>query len=265
MATYLLTWNPKKWNWETLDDDLDTYRTEGLWVTSWSCGNRKAIFPEDRLFLIKQGPQKPRGIFASGYVTRGPSTARHFTNRKKQATYVDVEFDVLLDPRVDVLPRELLDQPPFGAVNWGTQSGGIAIAPEVAIHLEDIWDEHVRKLGLNPIAREYDTDTEVAVYIEGRRRTVLATRLERSASARAACVAAKGVRCLCCRIDFGERYGQMGQGFIHVHHQDLLADGGPRETSPIDDLFPVCPNCHAMLHRSNPPMTVEDLRRRLRD
>ncbi len=28
MATYLLTWNPKKWNWETLDDDLDTFRTE---------------------------------------------------------------------------------------------------------------------------------------------------------------------------------------------------------------------------------------------
>lgn len=264
MATYLLTWNPKKWNWETLDDDLDTYRTEGLWVSSWSCGNRKTISADDRVFLIKQGPQKPRGIFASGYVTHGPKTARHFADRSKQANYVDIDFDVLLDPRTDVLPRERLDRAPFSSVNWGTQSGGIEIATNVASRLEDIWDEHVRRLGLNPIAREYTSDAEVSVYVEGKPRKVLATRLERSASARAACIAAKGVRCLCCRVDFGERYGDLGRGFIHVHHQEPLAGGGRRETNPIEDLFPVCPNCHAMLHRANPPMAIDDLRRRLR-
>ena len=264
MATYLLTWNPRKWHWETLEDDLDTFRTEGLWITSWSCGNRKAIFPEDRVFLIKQGPQKPRGIFASGYVTHGPKTARHFTDHSKQAKYIDIEFDVLLDPRADVLPRERLDRSPFSSVNWGTQSGGIAISPDVASRLEDIWDEHVRGLGLNPIAREYTSDTEVAVYIEGARRKVLATRLERSASARAACINAKGVRCLCCRVDFSERYGDLGRGFIHVHHQEMLAGSGRRETNPVEDLFPVCPNCHAMLHRSNPPMKIDELRRLIR-
>jgi 5-methylcytosine-specific restriction protein A len=264
MATYLLTWNPKKWNWDTLDDDLDTYRTEGLWVTSWSCGNRKAIFPDDRVFLIKQGPQKPRGLFASGYVTRGPVTARHFTDGRKQATYVDIDFDVLLDPRADVFPRERLDKSPFNSVNWGTQSGGIVIPQDVADPLEELWEKHVRGLGLNPVAREYTSDKEVTVYIEGARRKVLASRLERSASARAACINAKGVRCLCCRVDFGERYGTLGKGFIHVHHQDLLASGGRREVNPIEDLFPVCPNCHAMLHRSNPPMTIEEVRRRLR-
>jgi 5-methylcytosine-specific restriction protein A len=263
MATYLLTWNPKKWDWETLDDDLDTFRTEGLWVTSWSCGRRKAIFSEDRVFLIKQGPQRPRGIFASGYVTHGPTTACHFTDRQKQATYVDIEFDVLLDPRADVLPREQLDRAPFASVNWGTQSGGITIVQDVAILLEDIWDKHVRGLGLNPIARQYSSDAEVQLYIEGTRRKVVASRLERSASARAACINAKGVRCLCCRLDFGERYGDFGRGFIHVHHQELLAGGGRRETNPIDDLFPVCPNCHAMLHRSNPPLTIDQLRQAL--
>ena len=264
MATYLLTWNPKKWNWETLDDDLDTFRSDGLWVASWSCGNRKAIFPEDRVFLIKQGPQKPRGIFASGYITHGPRAGRHFTNRSKQATYIDVDFDVLLDPRADVLPRELLDKSPFSSVNWGTQSGGIAIPDDVADRLEVIWDKHVRSLGLNPIARQHSGDAEVTVYIEGTPRKVLATRLERSASARAACIDAKGVRCLCCEVDFGECYGDLGRGFIHVHHQQLLAGGGRRETNPLDDLFPVCPNCHAMLHRSNPPMPIAELRRRIR-
>jgi 5-methylcytosine-specific restriction enzyme A len=222
MPTYLLTWNPKKWHWETLEDDLDTFRTEGVWVTSWSCGNRKAIFPEDRVFLIKQGPRKPRGIFASGYVTHGPKTARHFTDRSKQARYIDIEFNVLLDPQADVLARERLDRPPFSSVNWGTQSGGIAISPDVA------------------------------------------DRLERIASARAACINAKGVRCLCCRVDFSERYGDLGQGFIYVHHQDTLAASGRRKTNPVEDLFPVCPNCHAMLHRSNPQMEIDELRRLIR-
>lgn len=241
MATYLLTWNPKKWNWDTLDDDLDTYRTEGLWVTSWSCGNRKAISPDDRVFLIKQGPQKPRGIFASGYVTRGPSAGRHFTNRQKQATYVDVEFDVLLDPRVDVLPRERLDQPPFGAVNWGTQSGGIVIASEVASRLEDIWDEHVRTLGLNPIAREYDTGVEVTVHMEGRPRTVLATRLERSASARAACIAAKGVRCLCCRVDFGDAMARWGRVSFTCTTTVLSPMAAPARPARLRTCFPFAP------------------------
>jgi len=265
MATYLLTWNPKKWHWKTLEEDVDTFRNDGLWVTSWSCGNRKAIFPEDRVFLIKLGPERPRGIFASGYVTHGPRTARHFTDRTKRAKYIDIEFDVLLDPRVDVLPRETLTRAPFSSVNWSTQSGGIVIAPKVARSLEDMWDEHVRRLGLNPITREFSSDTEVAVYIEGTQRKVSATRLERSASARAACLNAKGVRCQCCKMDFGERYGDVGRGFIHVHHQDVLTGGGRRRTNPIEDLCPVCPNCHAMLHRSNPPLTVEELRRHIRE
>jgi 5-methylcytosine-specific restriction protein A len=29
---------------------------------------------------------------------------------------------------------------------------------------------------------------------------------------------------------------------------------------PIRDLTPVCPNCHAMLHRQTPPLTIEELK-----
>jgi len=31
------------------------------------------------------------------------------------------------------------------------------------------------------------------------------------------------------------------------------------EVDPINDLRPVCPNCHAMLHRKKPPLTIEEL------
>jgi len=36
-----------------------------------------------------------------------------------------------------------------------------------------------------------------------------------------------------------------------------------KHVDPREDLVPVCPNCHAMLHRVKPPMDVEDLKRRM--
>jgi predicted HNH restriction endonuclease len=31
--------------------------------------------------------------------------------------------------------------------------------------------------------------------------------------------------------------------------------------NPIEDLRPVCPNCHAIIHRCTPPYSIEDVRR----
>ncbi|HHO0788469.1 HNH endonuclease [Aeromonas allosaccharophila] len=63
-------------------------------------------------------------------------------------------------------------------------------------------------------------------------------------------------------IDFGEKYGELGKGFIHVHHMMPLSEIGEEYVvDPIKDLIPVCPNCHAMLHRRNPPLTIDDLRK----
>ena len=112
MATYLLTWNPRRFDWESLDRDLKAFRDTGVWSDRWSCGNRKNISPDDRVFLIKQGPQLPRGIFASGYVIGGVKEGPHFTDPKKSAFFIDVDFDVFLDPRREVLPRSTAAQAP---------------------------------------------------------------------------------------------------------------------------------------------------------
>ena len=265
VETFLLTWNPRRWSWDTLDNDLATYRSRGLWATAWSCGRRKAIHAGDRVFLLKQGPERPLGLFASGFLTSGAYMGRHFSQPRKKAIFVDVDFDVLLDPRCEVLPRKRLDVLPFSLVNWNTQSGGIQIDETVVAPLEDAWAEHVRRLGLSPLRREYDNGKTVRLFVEGRRVTVAASRLERSGAARRRCIDAKGVRCLVCDFDFEERYGRIGRGFIHVHHQDPLSErGGEGDTDPIEDLVPVCPNCHAMLHSSSPPKSVSALRQELR-
>ena len=62
-------------------------------------------------------------------------------------------------------------------------------------------------------------------------------------------------------FDFASVYGPLGEGFIHVHHSVPI--GTIKEEYKIDpktDLTPVCPNCHAMIHRAEPPLGVEELR-----
>ncbi len=52
-----------------------------------------------------------------------------------------------------------------------------------------------------------------------------------------------------------------GVGFIHVHHKvELSSIGREYVVDPIEDLVPVCPNCHAMLHTRKPALTIDGLR-----
>ena len=56
--------------------------------------------------------------------------------------------------------------------------------------------------------------------------------------------------------------GELGEEFCHVHHIEPLSQtGGEGDLDPIKDLIPVCPNCHAMLHRNTETITPDELRK----
>lgn len=59
------------------------------------------------------------------------------------------------------------------------------------------------------------------------------------------------LQCEVCDFDFGRAYGDLGEGYIEVHHVTPLYVSGTRETK-LDDLACVCANCHRMCHRSRP-------------
>lgn len=67
MRTYLLTWNPEKYHWDSLKLDIEKFEKEGSLLTAWSCGVTRSIVKGDRVFMMRLGGE-PRGIFASGYV-----------------------------------------------------------------------------------------------------------------------------------------------------------------------------------------------------
>lgn len=102
-------------------------------------------------------------------------------------------------------------------------------------------------------------------FLEGAVRRVTVNAYERDRSARNECVSHYGPVCSVCQFRFVDRYGEIGRDFIHVHHLVSLASiGAEYRVDPVKDLRPVCPNCHAMLHTHEPPLPIEELKRRLR-
>ena len=101
---------------------------------------------------------------------------------------------------------------------------------------------------------------EVKNIVEGTVRTITVNSYERNPEARRKCIEHHGYTCTACGFDFSRVYGAIGFGYIHVHHLKPLAEiKAQYQINPIEDLKPVCPNCHAMLHKKNPPFSIEEL------
>ena len=99
---------------------------------------------------------------------------------------------------------------------------------------------------------------------EGDRYSVIANRYERSAVNRFLCIAKKGYACSICGLDFEKKYGSIGRSFVHIHHIVPVSAIGPGyQIDPERDLIPVCPNCHAMLHRKCPPYLPKEIKEKI--
>lgn len=121
-------------------------------------------------------------------------------------------------------------------------------------------------LSLLPMEEEAEpvSDLITSGMPEGAKERIEVNKYERSRLNRAICIAAHGVTCKVCGFNFEKIYGEIGAGFINVHHITPVSKLGEGYlVNPVDDLVPVCPNCHAMLHRFDPPITVEEMRKKL--
>ncbi|MBY0204673.1 DUF3427 domain-containing protein [Paenibacillus cucumis Kampfer et al. 2016] len=99
------------------------------------------------------------------------------------------------------------------------------------------------------------------LYYEGNSQRRIVNTYERNLEARQKCIEHYGFSCAVCDIRFENVYGSIGEDFIEVHHLVELNQIGKRyAVDPIKDLRPVCPNCHAMLHRKKPAYTIEELK-----
>jgi len=103
-------------------------------------------------------------------------------------------------------------------------------------------------------------------YVEGAARPVLVNAYERNRRAREKCLRHYGRSCAVCGFNFEARYGESAGGYIQVHHIVLIAKVRKEyRLNPITDLRPVCPNCHAVIHRREPPFSIEEVKQMLRN
>jgi len=110
-----------------------------------------------------------------------------------------------------------------------------------------------------------DDVPENVKYPEGAVLSVVVNRYERDPEARRKCIERYGYACSGCDRTLESVYGPAGRDFVHVHHLQPLSDVSPGyEVDPIRDLRPVCPNCHAMIHRRTPCYSIEELRAMLK-
>ncbi|WP_312366063.1 HNH endonuclease [Ensifer sp.] len=127
--------------------------------------------------------------------------------------------------------------------------------------LADGWYVDVDQDVYETIAEVIDSDDPDSGFREGAMFTVVVNGYERNADARKACLRHHGLSCKVCDVNFGNTYGALGEGYIHVHHiKPIHKCGGEYIVDPIEDLIPVCANCHAMLHRRSEPLTVDELK-----
>ena len=74
-----------------------------------------------------------------------------------------------------------------------------------------------------------------------------------------------GLKCCICGFSFEETYGDLGKGYIEIHHEKPIFQYDEIGTEQfmqdaLQNVKPVCANCHRMLHRdSKHPLAISEL------
>jgi len=264
MNTFLFAWNPKNWDWTTLDKSIIQIKDTGYTTEQWSVSSHKQIQVGDRAFLVKLGTE-PKGVIASGFVKSPTFLSEHWDGSGRWINRVLIDFEVILHPdREPILSLDLLKVGELVNVNWTPRSSGVKINPKLTDDLEAIWFDFLitQKIKCNPFKETEKDDQEV--YTEGTPNQVLVTKYERNPYARKTCIDHYGFTCSICKFNFKNKYGELGKDFIHVHHLKQVATVGKEyKIDPINDLRPVCPNCHAMIHRRKESYTIDEIKEKM--
>lgn len=266
MSAYLLTWNPNNWRWDDLSSVIRALQAGDITPIRWSCGNTKSIPIGARVFLFRQGVE-PKGVVASGWVTRTVFEAPHYNPARAatggKAKFIEFSPDVILD--VDAaLPLDVRGKTsPLSDINWDTPASGISITDSAAAELSKLWEQHVGPSISLGIAASTELEGT-----EGLKRTRLVSHLSRERALRDTKIAVSianssdgRLRCEVpnCGFDFSAVYGVLGDGYAQVHHLRPLAEADGPTVTRLSDLVVACANCHAIIHRGGKCHPIETL------
>lgn len=107
-------------------------------------------------------------------------------------------------------------------------------------------------------------------FAEGERQKRETNFFKRNPKLRHEAIRRHGSICIACQFNFEKRYGEAGKGYIEIHHLNPFAErsdaisGKPIRTK-AEDVVPLCANCHRVVHRTRPCMTLDALMSTIRN
>jgi 5-methylcytosine-specific restriction protein A len=249
MTAIILGWDPAHWNQWNYAAVVEKVSVAGLHLEPWRVPRSVAAGTDAWLLLL--GAHGP-GLIGHGVVLSDQQEPT--ANQGTIKITVQVAFDALL-PLGDHVPANVLLETLPG-VPWDGLEQGAALAPGDEAGVRALWADFAPEQGPDP------TLATPGTYPDGAVARLAVNRYERDPVARRACIAHRGTTCAACGFSFEVAYGELGAGFIHIHHAVPASQlGSSYQLDPLTDLVPLCANCHAMAHhRVRSPRSVAELR-----
>lgn len=253
MAAVILGWDADRWNRWNYRAVVEQVLESGRFLDRWDVGPRRKLSPGTEAWLFLQGGAAT-GLIGHGIVVSETLEARHSSAPDAAGRYVGVAFDALLPMGEQIPPDSLVSAVP--GIRWGRSiRQPLSVPPLAEPGLRRLWRDQ------GPAAVD-PTELVSGTYPVDAVSSIEVNRYERNSDARRICLAFHGMACAACGFSFEVRYGEIGEGFIHVHHTVPAAMlGRGYELDPVADLVPLCANCHAMAHHGvGAARTVSELR-----
>jgi len=70
--------------------------------------------------------------------------------------------------------------------------------------------------------------------------------------------------CEICEFDFEKKYGDTGTDYIEGHHTIAVSDMPPDYKTKPEEIAMLCSNCHRMVHKKRPWLSINDLKKLLK-
>jgi hypothetical protein len=211
---------------------------EAIWIllSEWTekFGYYLVLFPRDRSGLKAEIHE-----FDEGMLTWTYSPSKRGGKNSERVSYFTKYF---LSPRVVISVPE-----------------HIAEVSEFIVELMSLFENRIKADNLDDDTPEYRDG-----FPEGKRREKLHKYRERDTAQIKAlknhALLNGTLQCQCCQFDFALRYGEIGRGFIEAHHTVPVSTLNPDgDIIRIEEISLVCSNCHRMLHRRRPWLTMDEL------
>jgi 5-methylcytosine-specific restriction protein A len=111
------------------------------------------------------------------------------------------------------------------------------------------------------IETKNDEKLDESIFREGSKITIEINKYERNIKAKQKCLKHFGRVCAVCNFKDNEIFGTE-ISIIEVHHKTPISNYSEEyEINAIEDLIPLCPNCHRAVHSKIPAYSIDELRK----